>query len=115
MKQNAVFWIALFTVTALVCGGYYFLRGGGDAAQAFVYVDGELYASYDLHAVVIPYEVTVKTEYGYNILRLSHGAVEVKEADCSEQVCVKQGTITDGLIPIVCMPHHLVVQIEEGA
>ena len=114
MKQNAVFWGALFAVIALACLGCYLMRGGADAATASVYVDGELYASYDLGAVVIPYEVRIETEYGYNILRLSHGAVEVAESDCSEQVCVKQGTITDGLLPIVCLPHRLVVQIEEG-
>ena len=115
MKQKAVFWIVLFAVLAALCLGFYLLRGGGEAVSASVYVDGELYGVYDLTAVVIPYEVTVETEYGYNILRVGHGSVEVTEADCSEQVCVEQGAITDGLIPIVCLPHHLVIQIEDGA
>lgn len=113
MKQNALFWIVLFVLIAAACLGYYLLRGGGEALVASVYVDGELYDTFDLSAVVIPYEVTVETEYGYNIIRVSHGAVEVAEADCSEQVCVNQGTITDSLIPIVCLPHHMVIQIEE--
>lgn len=113
MKQNALFWIVLFAVLAAACGGYYLLRGGGDAVVASVYVDGELYDTFDLSAAVIPYEVTVETEYGHNTLRISHGAIEVAESDCSEQVCVRQGTITDSLIPIVCLPHHLVIQIGE--
>ena len=113
MKQNVWFWIVLFALLAAACLGYYLLRGGVGGTTASVYVDGELYASYDLSAAVIPYEVTVETEYGYNTIRISHGAVEVAEADCSEQVCVRQGAITDSLIPIVCLPHHLVIEINE--
>lgn len=113
MKQNALFWIVLFAVLAAACAGYYLLRGGGEAVVAAVYVDGEKYDTFDLSAAVIPHEVRVETEYGYNILRVSHGAIEVAEADCSEQVCVHQGAITDSLIPIVCLPHHLVIQIED--
>ena len=113
MKQKTLFWAALFAVLFILGAGYWLLRGGGEAVTAAVYVDGELYDTYDLAAVVIPYEVRIETEYGYNILRLSHGAVEVAEADCSEQVCVKQGAVTDSLIPIVCLPHHLVIEIEE--
>lgn len=114
MKQNAVFWAVLFAAILLACLGYYLLGGGGEAMTASVYVDGELYDSFDLRAAVIPYEVRVETEYGYNILRISHGAIQVTEADCSEQVCVNQGAVTDGLIPIVCLPHRLVVEIEES-
>lgn len=113
MKQTAVFWIVLFAAVAALCGGYYLLRGGTGAAVASVYVDGELRDTFDLSAAVIPYEVKVETEYGYNILRISRGAIEVAEADCSEQLCVKQGTVTDSLIPIVCLPHHLVIQIDD--
>ena len=113
MKQKPIFWIVLFALLVAACLGWYMLRGGGEAKIAGVYVDGELVRTIDLTAVTIPYEITIETEYGYNLLRVSHGAIEVAEADCSEQVCVNQGTITDSLIPIVCLPHHLVIQIEE--
>ena len=112
MKRKSLFWAVLFAVIVLAAGGYY-LRGGHGGVTAAVYVDGELYRRLDLTAAAVPYEITVETEYGYNVIRVSHGAVEVAEADCKGQDCVKQGTITDGLIPIVCLPHHLVIQIEE--
>lgn len=114
MKQNAILWIVLFALIAALCAGYYLMRGGGEAVGATVYLDGERYDSYDLSSVVFPYEVRIETEYGYNILRISRGAIEVSESDCSEQVCVEQGAITDSLIPIVCLPHHLVIEIEDG-
>ena len=112
MNRKNLFWILLFAGIALVSGAYALLAGQA-GTTASVYVDGELYASYDLSAAVISYEVTVETDYGHNTLRISHGAVQVAEADCPGQDCVHQGKIEDSLIPIVCLPHHLVVQIEE--
>ena len=112
MKQKALFWVILFSVIAAACAGWYLLRGGGEALTASVWYDGELIGTYDLTAVVIPYEVRIETDLGYNILRVSHGSVEVVEADCSEQVCVRQGPVSDDLLPIVCLPHHLVIQID---
>lgn len=113
--QKTWFWLAVLAVLAAVSGGIYFLRGGAGGTVAGIYVDGELWESVDLAAVAVPYEITVETELGYNTILVSHGAIEVAHADCSEQVCVNQGAISDSLIPIVCLPHHLVIQIEEAA
>ena len=33
-------------------------------------------------------------------------------ADCPDGVCVAQGAISSGGVPIICMPHHLSVRIE---
>lgn len=112
MKHKTLFWIVLFAVIAVTAGGYYAVRGE-NAVKALVYVDGELYGSYDLASVVIPYEETIRSEYGYNTLRISRGAIEVLEADCEGQDCVRQGAIRDSLLPIVCLPHHVVIEIEE--
>ena len=112
MKRKTLLWIVLLGAVAAVAGGYYLLAGTG-GGTASVYVDGELYATYDLSAAVIPYEVTVATEWGYNTIRVSHGAIEVAEADCEGQDCVRQGQISDGLLPIVCLPHRLVIEIDD--
>ena len=112
MKRKTLFWAALLAVIALGAGAVWFLapRSGTVAA---VYVDGELYGTYDLAAAVIPYEVTVTTEKGYNTLRIAHGTICVAEADCPGQDCVRQGEIHDSLLPIVCLPHRIVIEIEE--
>lgn len=117
MKQKTLFWIVLFALVALLAAGVYLLRSdsGAGGLIAEITVDGELYELVDLSAVAVPYTFTVETEYGYNTIRVSHGAIQVAEADCSEQVCVNQGTVTDGFIPIVCLPHHMVIQIREAA
>ena len=108
---KTVFWIVLFACLALAGAGVYLLHGGG--TRAAIYVDGELYDTVDLGAVAVAYERTVQTEYGRNTLRIGPGEIAVIEADCPGNDCVHQGAITDSAIPIVCLPHRLVIQIEE--
>ncbi|MCD8117715.1 MAG: NusG domain II-containing protein [Oscillospiraceae bacterium] len=114
MKHKTVFFALLFAALAAISAGVYLLRSPG-GTEAVIYVNGEEYQRIDLAAVAIPYEFTIETEYGYNIIRVSHGAIQVTEADCSEQVCVDQGQISDGAVPIVCLPHRIVIQIEDGS
>jgi hypothetical protein len=49
----------------------------------------------------------------YNIVEIRDGSVAVTDADCDNQTCVQTGWITSPAYPIVCLPHQLVVQIEE--
>ena len=112
MKQKTLFWLVLFALLAAAGAGIYALRGGS-GTRAVISVDGKVYDTVDLDAVAAAYEFTVETEYGWNTVRVSHGAIQVAAADCPDQVCVRQGTIEDGALPIVCLPHRLVIQIEE--
>ena len=111
MKGKTLFWIVLFALLAAGGIGLSLLRGGG--TRAVISVDGQVFKTVDLSAVAVPYEMTVETELGRNTLLVSQGSIQVLEADCPGQDCVRQGAITDGAIPIVCLPHKLVIQIEE--
>lgn len=112
MKKPA-FWAVLFLILAVAGAAITFLGGRGAGEVAVITVDGQLYDRIDLSAVAVPYERTVHTENGWNTLRISHGSVQVVEADCPGQDCVRQGAISDGIIPIVCLPHKLVIEIEK--
>ena len=39
--------------------------------------------------------------------------VRMIAADCPDKVCVDTGWIGNGAVPIVCLPHHLVIRIEK--
>lgn len=88
------------------------LRQSGSAGViAELRVDGELIRSIDLSAVAAPYEFEVDCGSGSNTVRAEHGAISIVRADCPDQVCVRQGTIEDSALPIVCLPHKLVITI----
>ena len=96
----------------LGCGGFLLLRSGGHTGRvAEIRLDGELYQSIDLDAVTVPYEIEIQTEYGENTVYVEHGQISITHADCPDQICVEQGTIVDSLVPIVCVPHHLTIEI----
>ncbi len=110
MKRKTVFWAGLFSVLFLLAAGLALLHGGG--TRAVISVDGREYRTVDLDAVTEPYEFTVQTEWGWNTVRVEPGAIGVAAADCPNQDCVEQGSISDGLVPVVCLPHRLVIEIE---
>ncbi|MBO6116464.1 MAG: NusG domain II-containing protein [Ruminococcus sp.] len=48
---------------------------------------------------------------GYNIIEISEGnAIRISEADCPDKTCVKTGYLRSENIPIVCLPHKLVIK-----
>ena len=111
MSRKTLFWAALFAALFALGAGFYLLRPGG--SRAVISVDGAEYRTVELDTVTEPYEFTVRTERGWNTVRVEPGAIRVVDADCPGHDCVRQGAISDGRIPIVCLPHRLVIEIED--
>ena len=51
---------------------------------------------------------------GENVVLVEPGRIRVESADCPDKVCVNQGFISDGTVPIACLPHKLIIRIEGG-
>jgi hypothetical protein len=114
MDRKTRFWILLFSALFVIgCGVFLLIKNiHVQNPVAYIYLKGELIEKIDLNAVAIPYEFTVESELGSNTIKVGHGSIAVVEADCPEQICVNQGSISDSSVPIVCLPHRLVIQIE---
>ena len=101
-------------LVAAVAGSAAFIllqRGRAPAPVARISRDGVLLEEIDLSRVDEPYSLTLEDESGRNVLSVERGRVRVSEADCPDQVCVKQGWVSNGAAPIVCLPHKLVVEL----
>ena len=114
MKTKNILWALLFAV--IVLGGVllYLNLGKGEGTVAVVSVDGEVLERIDLSKVRTPYDIPVTTPSGHNTVHVEPGAISVTEADCPDHVCIYQGRLTGSGIPIICMPHRLVIEIEGG-
>lgn len=55
--------------------------------------------------------VTVEGSKGTNVVEVSGGRVRCATSDCSNQVCVETGWVSDAGQMIVCLPHEMTVQI----
>ena len=100
---------------AAVSAAFLLLRGRGeDRPVARITRDGVLLEEIDLTTVDQPYTLTFEDESGRNVVTVEQGRIRVSEADCPDQVCVNQGWISDGTVPVVCLPHKLMIEIVGG-
>ena len=78
---------------------------------AYIYQSGVLIKTIDLNAVTEPYTITLTdADGGTNTIEVRQGSIGI--ASCPDQICVHTGFITDGSIPIVCLPHELTIEIK---
>lgn len=112
MNKAAKLLLGLLLLCAAVCCAILLLpRGGGTIAR--VTLDGAVVAEIDLSAAHAD-SFTVTGPAGSNTIQVEQGRIRVSAADCPDQVCVEQGWISDGALPIVCLPNKLVIEIVGG-
>lgn len=47
----------------------------------------------------------------YNVIRITSDGVSVTESDCKNRICIHQGVMTSGDLPIACLPNKLLITI----
>ena len=58
------------------------------------------------------YTITIEGENGvYNTLEIREGSVGIVDASCPDKLCKNMGFISEPLLPITCLPNHLIIQI----
>ncbi|MCH5269273.1 MAG: NusG domain II-containing protein [Lachnospiraceae bacterium] len=83
------------------------------ALYAHIYLQGELLTSIDLRTVTETYTFTVEIpEGGSNTIGVKPGAITVLDADCPDRLCVLTGYTDSTLLPIICLPHGLIIRLE---
>lgn len=115
-RRTTFIWISVLAALfiAAVVGAYALKAGGTEGRIARVYSGGEVIREIDLSAVDAGYEFIVECPEGYNVISVKNGAICVSSANCSDHTCMKQGWLTGGMTPIVCLPHELVIQLEDA-
>ena len=106
--------LALLVLAVVASGAWIFLgKSGAENPRVVIEVDGEIFADYDMDEVkgIVPISTP---NGGENRLWVQEDLVFMDEANCPDQTCVKQGVIKDGTVPIVCLPHKVIVRIEGG-
>lgn len=113
-KKNLVWatvFILIIAISALVI---FFHRSMSKTAKtAQILQNGKVVQTVDLD-VDEPYEFEIVSESGHNTIRVENGKIGVVDADCPDKICVRQGFIDNGALPIVCLPHRLSVVITDN-
>ena len=112
--KSSRFWVILIAGLLVISGVFAALVAGQTSGTMVnIYLDGKCIRSIDLSQADSSYEFTVDGPAGSNTIQVEPGRICVSRADCPDQICVHQGWISTSVIPIVCLPNHLVIQIEE--
>lgn len=83
-----------------------------DIIYAYIYSDEKLINTINLTAVETPYTFTVgDNDSGFNIVKVMHNSIGIIDASCPDHVCVNTGFIDSSMLPVVCLPNKLVIQI----
>ena len=124
MKSNK-FWVVVFCLVVVGCVVALLVLERGETSFVRVYKDGKpVTDAVNLVAVTESYTITVGNLVetggvfdgvsGRNIVEIDVGRVRMLEADCPDGYCVRQGWITGGFVPIVCLPNRVVVVLVGG-
>ena len=115
MSRNAKIILILLLAAAVLSAGVLLLQKKQVSSPvARITRDGELLREIPLDEVEESYSFVVEDEEGSNTILVEPGRIRVSEADCPDQVCVNQGFISDGTVPVVCLPHKLMIEIVGG-
>lgn len=77
-----------------------------------IYVNRELYKKISLMDNNLDKTFKIETEFGYNIVQIKNGGVNIIDADCPDKYCVTDGFIDQPGQMLVCLPHRLVIEIK---
>ena len=108
-------WICIIVIALAALGLWAALIGGADGGMvAVISVDGVEVRRLDLSAATGEMDFEIDTGRGVNTVTVRNGAICVSRADCPDQVCVRRGWLRGGAMPIVCLPHRLVIELTQG-
>ena len=104
-KRKVICIIAVLCIVffSLLCAILVRNTGGGNTAS--IYSDGKLIKTIDLRNAADQTFTVYSEDSGYNVITVKDGTISVTDA-------VMTAPISDGIQPIVCMPHKLVIRIE---
>ena len=115
MKNDLIFILSLLIILIALGIFLHFFRGEGNTV--FIEIDGSLFESF---SVFENREVKINTpardgdgEEEINILVVENGRVYMKSATCPDGICVAHRPISRDGESIVCLPHKIVVFVEE--
>lgn len=112
-KRNDIILIICVVVAAVICFAAYKLYFHKSGKFVTVKVNGKITASYPIDT-----DKTVTVEGingGKNILKISESTADMIDADCPDQTCVKKHSIKYEGETIVCLPHKVVISIDNSS
>lgn len=79
---------------------------------ASIKISGKHYDNIDLYNNDREKELKLNLPFGENTLLIKDNSIKMKDANCNDSLCVKQGAISKVGQTIICLPHELIIEIK---
>lgn len=122
IKKNDI--LLLLSVLLAAAGLYLYMNAAAAAgAEVRVLSNAGLLGQYPLsqdRVLTITQDRIMEGEPGpdiagpVNVLVIKDGGCFMEQADCPDGICVRRGRISRRGESIICLPHHLVIEISGG-
>lgn len=114
MKRGDIILIAVILIAALAFIVPKFIGDNDNSASANkvyakISIDGKQVKTVELTEEV--QEIPMDSQFGHNVLKIHNHGIEMKEADCPDDVCFTFGFVSKPGDSIVCLPNRLLVEI----
>jgi hypothetical protein len=114
MKRGDIILIAVILIAAIAFIVPKFIGDKDNTTSenktyAKITVDGKAVKTVELTGET--QEIPIDSEFGHNVLKVHNHGIEMKEADCPDDVCFTFGFVTKPGDTIVCLPNRLLVEI----
>ncbi|MDO4156791.1 MAG: NusG domain II-containing protein [Oscillospiraceae bacterium] len=115
MKQKVILFGIFLCLILIGIGGSYFVMHRPITNRTVVITqDGEELYRIAMNTIKEPYTIDISGKDGaWNRVLISKESVQMDSASCPDGLCVHQGAISDGVLPIVCLPNRVQIQIIE--
>ena len=92
-----------------------YMRRPAESEYVVIVQDGTVIRTIDLSAAEDQsFDIPGKNG-GYNTVTISGGTICISDADCPDKTCVHTGILRSEQVPIVCLPHRLVIRYTDDA
>ena len=106
-KRKSIILIGIFAFLVILC---FVIISCNSGKTANIYLDGVLVEKIDLSKVSQERIIQIGK---HNTVVVRKDSICMYDADCPDKLCIKQGEISNGAYPIVCLPNKVVIRIED--
>lgn len=115
MKNRVIILVSVLAVIliASIATVLYMQNASTTGNYAYIYQNDKLIKTIDLSQVTESYQLTIENENGgKNVIEIRPGSIGVVEASCPDHLCMNMGFISNSLMPVTCLPNHLVIRVD---
>lgn len=112
-NKKKIMYIVIAAICVMICCCILIIYAKSTQSKtAVIYYNGSPVRKIQLDEIDEPIEFDVTGDNGsVNTIRAERGRICMKYADCPDKLCVNQGWIHNGIVPVVCLPNKVTIEI----